>query len=495
MNLSDLLQKAGLAAPHAQIPNPSVCGVVQDTRDAEEPGFVFVARRGAAFDGYQFVGKAAERGAVAIVGEASDEEVQSYAWSEKVPHVRVQNDKVAVAKLAAAFYGHPSRSLFTLGVTGTDGKTTTAYLLHHLLADYQTGLLSTAGVRLGCERLELAGHFTTPEAPQVQRLLAQFRDGGCSHAVIESSSHGFAMHRLDEVSYDVGVWTNLSPEHLDYHKTFGAYRDAKATLMRRAKVSVLNADDPEFPYFAGEAKEVISYGLEAEADYRAVDVQEETGRLAWGLEHNGERFEATLPMIGRYNVYNALAALAAAHQTGTELATLLERLATFPGVPGRMQLIRSEPFTVVVDFAHTAPALEKALRAVRPQTRGRLIVVVGAAGERDPGKRAPLGRAAAQHADLAIFTEEDSRSEDAGVILAEMARGAQEVGGARGEKVRLEPERRAAIQKAVSLAQPGDLILLAGKGHETTLERKDEVIPWDEVAEARRALTERRALT
>ena len=494
MNLRDLLRASGLAVPERDS-NPTVSDVVQDTRNAKEPGFVFVARRGEAFDGYRFVAKAVQLGAVAVVGEASEEETRHTSWSEKVPHIRVQNDKVALAKLAAAFYGRPSASLFTLGVTGTDGKTTTAYLLHHLLqGSYKTGLLSTAGVRLGGEPLVSEGHFTTPEAPQVQNFLAQFRDGGCSHAVVESSSHGFALRRLDEVDYDVGVWTNLSPEHLDYHKTFEAYRGAKASLMRRAAVSVLNADEPEFSYFAGQAKEVISYGANARAAYRAVDVREEAGRLAWGLEAQGKRFGATLSMIGRYNVHNALAALAAAQRTGLEIETLLERLATFPGVPGRMQLVQRQPFAVVVDFAHTAPALEKALRAVRPQTAGRLIVLVGAAGERDPGKRAPLGRVAAQHADIAIFTEEDSRSEDAGVILAEMARGAEEVGAARGE-VWLEPERRAAIQRAVRLARPGDLILLAGKGHETTLERKDETLPWDEVAEARRALSERGALT
>ena len=487
MNLNDLLQTSGLVAPDARVPNVTVDDIVQDTRHVREPGFVFIARRGAAFDGYQFVEKALELGAVAIVGEASDEEAKQVAWYENVPHIHVQNDKIAVAKLAAAFYEYPSKSLYTVGVTGTDGKTTTSYLLHHLLSgSHKTGLLSTAGVRLGGERLELPGHFTTPEAPQVQNFLAQFRDGGCSHAVIESSSHGFAMHRLDEVCYNVGVWTNLSSEHLDYHKTLDAYKDAKASLMRRAEVSILNADEPEFSYFAGEAKEVIRYGVESRADYRAVDVREETGCLRWELEAKGERLEATLPMIGRYNVHNALAALAAAQQTGIEIERLLERLKTFPGVPGRMQLVQSQPFAVVVDFAHTAPALEKALQAVRPQTKGRLIVVVGAAGERDPGKRAPLGRTAVQHADLAIFTEEDSRSEDAQAILAEMVRGARGV-ASRGEFWTL-PNRRHAIEKAVQAAQPGDLILLAGKGHEATLERKGEVIAWNEVEEVQRAL-------
>ena len=490
MNLRDLLQASDLLAPHAQLSNVEVRGIVQDTRFVNKPGFVFVARRGAAFDGYQFVEKALALGAVAVLGEASDEEVKGYTWYEKVPHIHVQNDKIAVAKLAAAFYGHPSDALYSIGVTGTDGKTTTSYLLHHLLSgSYKTGLLSTAGVRLGGEPLELPGHFTTPEAPQVQDLLAQFRNGGCSHAVIESSSHGFAMHRLDEVNYNIGVWTNLSPEHLDYHRTLEAYRDAKATLMRRAEVSILNADDPAFSYFAGEAGEVIRYAIEAQADWRAVNVQQETGYLKWELELKGERIgTATLPMIGRYNIYNALAALAAAHQTGIEVETLLGRLTSFPGVPGRMQLVQRSPFTVVVDFAHTAPALEKALQAVRPQTKGRLIVVIGAAGERDPGKRAPLGRVAVQYADLAIFTEEDSRSEEVEDILAEMVRGAREVEGKGG--FRLEPDRRNAIYKATASAHPGDLILLAGKGHEATLERKDETIPWNEIEEVKQALGE-----
>ena len=487
MNLNDLLQTSGLVAPDSRAPSTTVNDIVQDTRHVREPGFVFIARRGAAFDGYQFVEKALNLGATAIVGEASDEEIKRYSWYGKVPHIHVENDKIAVAKLAAAFYEYPSKSLYTFGVTGTDGKTTTSYLLHHLLSgSYKTGLLSTAGVRLGEEKLELSGHFTTPEAPQVQHFLAQFRDSGCSHAVIESSSHGFSMHRLDEVSYNVGVWTNLSAEHLDYHKTLDAYKDAKATLMRRAEISILNVDDPELSYFASEAKEIIRYGVEAEADYRAVDVREETGCLRWGLETKGKRSDVMLPMIGRYNVSNALAALAAAQQTGIEMELLLKGLATFPGVPGRMQLVQSEPFTVVVDFAHTAPALEKALQAVRPQTKGRLIVVIGAAGERDPGKRAPLGRVAARHADLAIFTEEDSRSEEVQEILSEMVRGAREVGG--GGEVWTLPDRRHAIQKAVGLAQPGDLILLAGKGHEATLERKHEVVPWNEVEEVQWAL-------
>ena len=487
MTLAELFKEA-LGETPGGLPDVDVKGVAQDNRRVE-PAFVFVARRGEVADGHRFVEGAIARGAAAIVGEASAEERGAFTWHGRVPYLQVENDKAALAKLAATFYGNPSKDLFTIGVTGTDGKTTTAYLLHHLLLSvHPTGLLSTAGVKLGDEALELEGHFTTPEAPEVQGFLARFRDAGLTHAVLESSSHGFSQRRLDEVDYDIGVWTNLSPEHLDHHKTFEAYREAKGTLMRRARRSVLNADDPAFDYFAGAARDVVSYGVERPADWRATNIKEAPGLLTFLLHAEKAQYPAILPMIGTYNVHNALAALAAAHEAGLELSTLLQRLRTFQGVPGRMQLVQREPFSVVVDFAHTAPALEKALGAVRPQVRGKLIVVVGAAGERDPSKRAPLGEAAARGADLAVFTEEDSRSEDVHAILAAMVEGAERAGGREGRTFWRVPDRREAVRKAVALAKPGDGVLLCGKGHERTLERAHETLPWDEVAEARRAL-------
>lgn len=261
--------------------------------------------------------------------------------------------------------------------------------------------------------------------------------------------------------------------------------------MARARTSILNADDPNYAYFAARARRIITYGVVRAATWRATEVRELPGALEWRLTHAGRSYPARLPMVGSYNVYNALAALAAACEAGVPLAGALARLATFPGVPGRMQVVQTAPFALVVDFAHTPPALEKALAALRPQVRGKLIVVVGAAGERDPGKRAPLGAAAARGADLAVFTEEDARSEDPEAILAQLRAGAQGAGGRLGETFWLEPDRRAAIRRAVTLAEAGDLVLLAGKGHERTLERRDETLPWDEVAEARRALAER----
>lgn len=489
MKLDRLVRDA--LALRLSLPDTEVERVVQDTRTLE-PGVpsVFVARRGSGFDGHRFAPRAIAQGAVAIVGSAPLEEREGFPWYYAVPYIYVSDDRAALAALAAALYGQPSQRLFTLGVTGTDGKTTTSYLLEHLLAsEYPTGLISTAGVRIRGDELTLPGHFTTPEAPEIQGLLARCLEAGCTHAIIESSSHGFAQRRLDSVDYDVGVWTNLTPEHLDFHGTFEGYREAKGELMNRARVSVLNLDDPEYGYFSGRAARVVSYGLSEGADWRADEVQEEAGRLSWLLELRGARFAATLSMIGSYNVLNALAALAAASEAGVSIGILLRRLATFPGVPGRMQVVQREPFAVVVDFAHTPPALTKALQAVRPQVEGRLIVVVGAAGERDPGKRQPLGESAVQHADFAIFTEEDSRSEDGGGILEQLSAGARAAGGVDGRDFSLVPERRAAIRRAVELAEPGDLVLLAGKGHERTLERAQETLTWDEVAEAKAALS------
>jgi UDP-N-acetylmuramoyl-L-alanyl-D-glutamate--2,6-diaminopimelate ligase len=340
--------------------------------------------------------------------------------------------------------------------------------------------------------------------------------------VIESSSHGFAQHRLDEVDYDIGIWTNLSPEHLDFHKTLEAYREAKAELMRRARINVLNRDDPSFEYFYAKAKneegrreeggenllhspssilppKVITYGRHPESNWRLLNIENRSGEQVFQVKlqldeqnlNSNVIVALRLPMVGEYNVYNALAALAASYEAEVMLEDLFKRLESFPGVPGRMQVVQREPFAVIVDFAHTPPALEKVLSVMRPVTDGRLIVVVGAAGERDPGKRQPLGSVSIQNADLAIFTEEDSRSEDINKILAEMSLGAIKAGGEATKSYWCIPDRSDAIKFAIVTAQAGDTVLLVGKGHEYTLERANEALPWDEVAEAQRALERR----
>lgn len=469
-----------------------VTGVAQDSRQVQA-GYVFVARRGEQLDGHRFIPAALQQGAIAIVGEGMAEGPAAEA-TLPVPYIRVSSDKIALAQLAAAFHQHPSEKLTTIGVTGTDGKTTTANLLHHLLHAHQpTGLLSTAGIRIGQETLPMLGHFTTPEASEVQGYLARFVQAGMTHAIVESSSHGFAMHRLDAIAYDLGIITNLSPEHLDYHGTLEHYRAAKAALLQRAAVSVINADDAHADYFRAQARgEVITYGMDKAAMWRAIPEKSQPSGLYFRLEvtlaSSPQHYHVFLPMLGDYNIYNALAAMAAAHRLGVPIPSLISQLANFSGVAGRMQSVQTEPFAVIVDFAHTPDALQKAIQALRSQTTGAILVVLGAAGERDAGKRAPLGRIAVEQADKAIFTEEDSRSEDVQAILETMATGARAAGGQENEDFWRIVDRQAAIRFAISLAHAGDVVLLCGKGHEDTLERRHETIPWDEVAEARAAL-------
>ncbi|MFN2322783.1 MAG: Mur ligase family protein [Trueperaceae bacterium] len=488
MPLRDVLSSA-LGAVADDLPEATVTGVAQRS-DQVRPGYVFVARVGALVDGHDFAAEAVARGAVCVVG------TRAAVPDLPVPYVRVTDDRRATSALAAAFHGHPSRDLTVAGVTGTDGKTTTSTLLHHLLqgdgAHPLASLLSSAQTRIGRTPYATEGHFTTPEATEVQAHLAAARDAGVRVAVVESSSHGASLQRLADVRYALMVWTNLSPEHLDHHGSYAAYRAVKVGLVAGAAVAILNRDDPEYPHFAAAAPALrTTYGRDPEADVRAEGVVAGAAGLSFTLVAEGERRPATLPMVGDFNVANALAALAAARALGVPYPRSLPRLATFPGVPGRMQLVATAPCSVVVDFAHTADALAKALAALTPGPDGRRIVVVGAAGERDPGKRAPLGAAAVRGADLAIFTEEDHRTEDLGAVLARMVEGARGVGAVAGRDFVVVPDRRAAIKEALRRAVPGDVVVLAGKGHERTLERGRDALPWDEAAEARAAAAAR----
>ncbi|WP_457628854.1 UDP-N-acetylmuramoyl-L-alanyl-D-glutamate--2,6-diaminopimelate ligase [Oceanithermus sp.] len=474
MTLRELFAPFGSAAPELE-----VRGVTHNSRRVE-PDYVFVALPGQRFDGHRFVPDAVKRGAVAVVGAR---ELKPGVFYLRLPEAGL---RPALARLAADFYGRPSEKLWVAGVTGTDGKTTTTFLLHHLLAatGRRTGMIGTVGYDVGAGLTFPEDHFTTPEAPEVQGLLARMVEGGLTHAALEASSHALAQHRLDEVAFNLAVWTHLSPEHLDFHRSMEDYFRAKALLVERAPLAVLNTACPYAMRLADRPH--LSYG--PGGDFELLEVEE----LADGLDFTfkspaGER-RARLPMLGRYNTENALAAIAAAHAAGVSVADAAQALEGFAGVPGRMQMIQTAPFRVVVDFAHTPKGLAATLSALRPTTKGRLIVVIGSAGERDSGKRAPLSRRAMELADLAVFTEEDSRSEPVEKILAEMARGAEEAGGREGERFWLEPDRERAIALAFDLAHPGDTVVLAGKGHERTLERATETLPWDEVALALRLL-------
>lgn len=464
-----------------------VTSVVQDAREVT-PGALFVARVGAKVDGHDFVDEAVRRGAVAVAGTRHGLAVVG-SGARVVPYVRVEDDRVAVARLASWVEGRPAWSTDVFGVTGTDGKTTTSTLLWWgSLARAKTALWSTAGARMGTSFEPTIGRFTTPEACDVQAFLGRAVRAGMDRVVLEASSHGLALARLDDIRFVSATWTNLTPEHLDFHGTMEAYAAAKATLVERAPVAILNRDDPWFGTFASAARTVISYGTDAAADWRILRVDDAPGSLGIHVGcPDGRQVVVQIGMVGAYNAWNVTAALATLATAGDDVDAIVDRWRAFPGVAGRMQVVQATPFSVIVDFAHTAPAVARALASVTPAMGGKRIVVVGAAGERDRGKRRTIGAAAARHADVALFTEEDSRSEPIDSILDEMLEGARSTGRHADRFVAI-PDRRDAIAHAVAAARPGDVVLLLGKGHEATLERADETLVWDEVDEARKAL-------
>ncbi|WP_104991752.1 UDP-N-acetylmuramoyl-L-alanyl-D-glutamate--2,6-diaminopimelate ligase [Deinococcus sp. NW-56] len=476
--------------PAADLPPAEVRGITHNAAWVE-PGFVFVAIRGARFDGHSFLDEVAQRGAVAVLGEGLMEGQPS-----PLPYLAVPDARAALADAAAALEGYPSRALKVVGVTGTDGKTTTSWLTRHLLraAGLPTGLLSTVGYELPDGALRhFPAHFTTPEAPQVQATLRELLEAGGRAVVLEASSHALALERVRGVEWDVAVWTHLTQEHLDFHGTVEAYFAEKRKLVERAPFAVLNADDPWTARLTGLAPAETTYSLDGSpADWQAHDVEERATGLHFRVTSPLGEFAAHLPMIGRFNVANALAGMAAAARLGATREQLVAGLASFGGVPGRMELVpgSEDAPRVVVDFAHTPPSLDKALDTLRATTPGQLWVVIGSAGGlRDPGKRAPLGEVATRRADHAVFTEEDHRETPLADILAEMERGAREAGRTNFVSI---GDRREAIRHAVGQARPGDTVLLAGKGAEDTLERGADTLPWNEVEEARAALGARR---
>lgn len=444
------------------------------------PGSLFVAVGGLVRDGHDFVPQALEKGAVAIIGEGYDD-----MHNLPVPYLHVGNARQALADSAAMIHDYPSQKLAVVGVTGTKGKTSTSWLVRHLLksAGYKTGLLSTLGYKFADdELLQFPAHFTTPEAPQVQEILAEMVAHGITHVVVEASSEALALERLRSTQFDVAIWTNLSPEHLNFHKNMARYFEAKRRLFQQSKFGVINRLDEWGRRLEEDDRFHTTYAAsgDADADWQALQIKEAGAGIEMMVLSPAGAFTAVLPMIGTYNVSNALGAMAAAHSLGVSIDQLCDGLASFKGVPGRMQILQTEPARIIADFAHTPDSLENALRTLRPSTVNRLIVVIGSAGgNRDPAKRAPLGRVAAQYADVAIFTEEDSRDTPIWDILHEMERGAKEAGFDNFLSI---PNRVEALTQAIEMAQAGDTVVACGKAGEITLERMNETIAWDEVS-------------
>jgi UDP-N-acetylmuramoyl-L-alanyl-D-glutamate--2,6-diaminopimelate ligase len=480
-----------------------ISALCYDSRRASA-GALFVAVPGFRVDGHDYIGEAVAGGAAAVVVQADRRaRWQAVVEGGGLPAIAVPDSRRALAALAAAFYGHPGRRLRVIGVTGTDGKTTTVHLISALLeaAGYRTGLLSTVHCKVG-DRLSFNDYrFTTPEAPQVQALLADMASAGVDYAVLESSSHGLALHRLDGCEYDVAVLTNVTADHLDFHGSREEYLAAKGRLFAMLdqaadkgleKVAVLNADEPAAAYFAGLTRaRIITYGVEDAADLQASDVSPTEWGSRFCLRTQGNELEVAVGLPGLFNVYNSLAAAAVALSQGMSLAAVKDALESFPGVPGRLERIdEGQPFTVVVDFAHAPEALRRVLAFLREQCQGQLIVVFGCIGDRERPRRAGMGLAAAELADFAVLTNDNPFQEDPQAILAEIAQGLEKAGRHEGHHFARIPDRREAIAHALAMAVEGDVVLLTGKGHEQSITIGDTVIPWDERRVARELLRE-----
>ena len=474
-----------------------VSGIAYDSRQVK-PGDVFVAIRGLNADGHEFIPEAVEKGAIAVVGGEA-------GITLPVPYIRVRDSRYALAMLSAAFYGHPGRKLRVIGVTGTDGKTTTVNLIHSILeaAGYKAGMISTVNARIGDKIYDTGLHTTTPEAPDVQFYLSQMVASGAEYAVLEATSHGLHQHRVAGCEFDVAVITNITHEHLDYHGSYEAYRDSKALLFRSLstsfrkpgvpKVAVINADDSSAPYLLQIPADVqVTYGRGSSAQVFAEEVQSSPQGLRLRVATPAGKALLESPLAGEFNLYNILAAVAVAFSQGIPMEAVAEGISRVKGVRGRMERIdMGQDFTVIVDFAHTPNALEEVLKTCRPWTRGRLIVVFGCAGLRDREKRPMMGAIAGRLADLAVLTAEDPRTEDVNEIIAQIAAGCEEVGRREGEGYVRIPDRREAIEWAIAHAQPGDLVLITGKGHEQSMCIGTVEYPWDEFGAVREALEKR----
>ena len=490
-----------VALPEA---DPLVRGIQLDSRKVE-PGDLFVALVGGSLDGHRFIPHALARGAAAIVGS------HPLPPGLPVPYIQVQEGRKALAYLSAALYGFPARQMTMIGVTGTDGKTTTTNLIYQVLlaAGLQAGMISTVNALIGSEAIDTGFHVTTPEAPEVQRLLARMLDAGLTHVVLEATSHGLAQQRVAACEFDMGVVTNITHEHLDYHGSYEAYRAAKALLFsglsetapktfNPPRAAVLNRDDRSFGYLSEITKvPIVSYSLEAGAAVRAEAIEwglDGTSFIATGRNLEGVDFRLPIrsQLVGAFNVANCLAGVAAtAGVLGLEPQAVQTGIATLPGVPGRMERIDlGQPFTAIVDFAHTPNALRRVLEAARTMTDRRLIAVFGSAGLRDRAKRRMMAETSAELADLTILTAEDPRSESLAEILAEMAAGAASRGAQEGRSFWRVPDRREALRFAVSLAQPGDVVIACGKGHEQSMCFGEIEYPWDDRTALRAALSE-----
>jgi UDP-N-acetylmuramoyl-L-alanyl-D-glutamate--2,6-diaminopimelate ligase len=472
-------------------PRQTCTGVTHDSRRVT-PGTIFVALRGLKMDGADFAQQAIAAGAAAIVSERAAEHIMDVPW------ITVVDARLALAHLAAEFNGHPSRQMRVIGITGTNGKTTTGYLVSAILeaAGIKSGLMGTVLYRLGTRDFEATR--TTPEAPEVQSYMREMLTSGCGACVMEVSSHALALRRVDGIRFAAGIFTNLTRDHLDFHTSMDDYFAAKRRLFEMLPddaPAAINVDDPRGASLVDVVRRPITYGLTRSA-------QVSPGSLSYSLE--GLQFDIRSPrgpvrvrakLVGRPNVYNILAAVAATSALDVPTGAIEQGLERLPGVPGRFEIASSpadDDVTVVVDYAHTDDALRNLLETARPVATRRLITVFGAGGDRDRTKRPLMGMVAARLSDVVVITSDNPRSEDPNRIIEEVNRGAEAETRQSGAQIVIRPDRRDAIVQAVEMADPGDVVLVAGKGHEKYQEIGGRTFAFDDVEVARAALASRR---
>ncbi len=476
--------------------NIPIQGIVLDSRQVK-PGYLFVALSGGNVDGHRFIASAIHNGAAAVIGSEPQNQLSS-------PYIHVSDSRKALAYVSAAFYDFPARKMTVIGVTGTDGKTTTVNLIFSILksAGIKAGIISTVNAVIGDEILDTGFHVTTPEAPDVQNYLAQMAnrtDNPLTHVVLETTSHGLSQHRVTACEFDLAVYTNITHEHLDYHKSFEAYRDAKAMLISHLNETVkkpggnyrrvvLNRDDSSYDYLHSLAEKclpagsVIEYGFDAQADFYPTEIISTREGMQFQLNCFGKDMRIRTSLFGNHNLSNCLAALSTTiGGLGIDSDMAAEGIVNMKGVEGRMERIEcGQDFTAIVDFAHTPNALKVALETVRKITSGRVIAVFGSAGLRDREKRRMMAEVSAQLADISIMTAEDPRTESLDAILAEMAAGMDSKGAVEGKTYWRIPDRREALRFAVHMARPEDLVIAFGKGHEQSMCFGEIEYPWDD---------------
>ncbi|MBD8003933.1 UDP-N-acetylmuramoyl-L-alanyl-D-glutamate--2,6-diaminopimelate ligase [Bacillus norwichensis] len=484
MKLHTLLKALPLVKPALE--NPEITAIVNDHRKVE-PGSMFICIKGHRVDGHEFAQEAAEKGAAAIISEKP--------LSLSIPIVIVNDTKHAMAVLADAFYDHPTEKMHLVGITGTNGKTTTSFMIEEIFreASLTTGLIGTISMKIGDKVIETKN--TTPDTIVLQETFAKMVSEGVDAAVMEVSSHALVQGRVDGSDFDVAVFTNLSQDHLDYHQTMEEYKRAKGLLFTKLgntytkpKFAIINADDPAGKQYISETSaHVVTYGIDHSADFMAEDIVMGRSGTDFTLISPEGQNNVSLKLMGKFSVYNTLAAIAAAYVSNVPLDSIIRTVEAVHGVPGRFEAVdEGQDFPVIVDYAHTPDSLENVLKTIKEFAGKRIYAVVGCGGDRDRTKRPLMAEAACKYATDPIFTSDNPRTEDPSAILKDMEKGVE------GKQYQVISDRKQAITAAINAAREGDVVLIAGKGHETYQIIGDKVFDFDDRLVASNAIKELR---